>query len=99
MEKLTNNIVPIKSYTLSSSSNVHSIFTTPVWIKIAQNHSLPPSSSISTTMSPFIPVATANQFSCFNGDNEDEAYADSGATITIVKDNVKLNNEIKLLMV
>ena len=39
-------------------------------------------------------MATANQFSVFNNDNNDEACGDSGATINIVKNEVKLNNEV-----
>ena len=112
IEKLTNNIVLIKSYTLSlslslslsSSSNVHSIINTLEWIKIAPNCCPPQTSSISTTVTTTttttttsIPIATANQSSCFNNDNADEACADFGATITIVKDDIKLNNEITTL--
>ena len=46
------------------------------------------------TTSPFVPVATANQSSVFNDNNEDEECEDPGATIHIVKDEMKLNNEV-----
>ena len=39
------------------------------------------------------PIATANQFSCFNNTADDEAYADSGATIHIVTPSKALANE------
>ena len=91
IEKSTNTIAKINTYTPSSSqTNI----LNPTWIKIGQTRSPPPSYSIATITTPSIPVATANQFACFNHDNDDEACADSGATINIVKDEVVLNHEV-----
>ena len=93
IEKLTNTtIARINTYTPSSWQTNISNPTT--WIKIGQISCLPPSNSIATITTPSIHVATANQFACFNNDNDDKAWADSGATINIVKDEVVLNNEV-----
>ena len=92
---MTNIIVPIKTYT-PPSSRINLSSTTPTWITVTSNKScsLPPTSRITTTTSPFLPIATANQFSSFNDDNGDETCADSGAIINIVKNEVELNNEV-----
>ena len=85
----------IKTYTPPSSrTNLSS--TTQSWITVTSNkdRSHCPPNRITTTTSPSIPVATANQFSSFNDDNKDEACADSSATINIVKNEVELNNEV-----
>ena len=91
----SNIIVPIKTYT-SPSLRTNLSSTTQPWITVTSNkdcsHCTP--SRITTTTSPSIPVATANQFSSFNDDNKDEACANSGATINIVKNEMELNNEV-----
>ena len=90
-----SNILPIKIYTPPSlHTNISSINQS--WITVPSlkdNSSLPPSRTTTPT-SPSIPFATANQFSVVNDDNNDEACADSGANISIVKNEVKLNNEV-----
>ena len=65
-----------------------------MWIKITQNCSPPPTTSTATTTLPSITIATESELSCFNDDNENEACDDSEATIHIVKDEVKFNNEV-----